>query len=54
MAKELTITEKKKEVEINTLPQYKPPVITTYTSEEIEEKIGPALTCSPAPCITFM
>ena len=29
---------------------YEPPRITTYTSEEILEKIGPAQACSPSPC----
>jgi hypothetical protein len=31
---------------------YVPPRITTYTSEEIIEKIGPAQACSPTPCAT--
>lgn len=31
-------------------PAYVPPRITTYTSEEILEQVGPALTCSIAPC----
>lgn len=31
-------------------PEYVPPVIKTYTSDEIMEEIGPAHACSPAPC----
>jgi len=31
-------------------PEYTPPVIKTYTSEEILEEIGPAQACSPDPC----
>jgi hypothetical protein len=34
-------------------PEYVPPTIRTYTSEEILEKIGPAQACSPSPCSTF-
>jgi len=30
-------------------PVYEPPRITTFTSEELLEQVGPALTCSPAP-----
>jgi|GEM_PF-2627266 len=30
-------------------PAYVPPKITTYTSEEILEQVGPALTCSGSP-----
>jgi hypothetical protein len=32
------------------LPEYVPPKIVTYTSEELLEQVGPALTCSPSPC----
>jgi hypothetical protein len=32
------------------LPAYVPPKIITYTSEELLEQVGPALTCSPSPC----
>ena len=32
------------------LPSYVPPKIVTYTSEELLEQVGPALTCSPSPC----
>jgi hypothetical protein len=32
------------------LPAYVPPKIVTYTSEELLEQVGPALTCSPSPC----
>lgn len=31
-------------------PNYIPPEIISYTSEEIIEKIGPAMACSPDPC----
>jgi hypothetical protein len=31
-------------------PEYTPPKIVTYTSEEILEQIGPAQACSPSPC----
>lgn len=39
--------EKTKE---ETLPPYIPPIIITYTAEQIVEQIGPALACSPNPC----
>jgi hypothetical protein len=32
------------------LQAYVPPKIVTYTSEELLEQVGPALTCSPSPC----
>jgi hypothetical protein len=32
------------------LPRYLPPRIVTYTGEELTEQIGPAHTCSGAPC----
>jgi hypothetical protein len=32
------------------LPDYAPHKIVTYTSEELLEQVGPALTCSPSPC----
>lgn len=31
-------------------PVYTPPTITTYSSEEILDQVGPAQACSPAPC----
>jgi hypothetical protein len=31
-------------------PKYVPPRIVSYSSEEILEQVGPALTCSGAPC----
>ncbi len=34
-------------------PEYIPPTITTYSSEEILEQVGPAQACSPAPCAIF-
>ena len=34
-------------------PVYEPPTITTYSSEEILEQVGPAQACSPAPCAMF-
>ena len=38
----------------NILPQYEPPVVLTYTDEEILEELGPARTlgsggCNPPP-----
>jgi hypothetical protein len=35
------------------MPRYEPPRITTYTSEQILEQIGPAMACSPTPCPTY-
>ncbi len=32
------------------LPAYVPPTVTVYTSQEIIEQVGPALTCSLLPC----
>jgi len=32
---------------------YEPPVVTTYSSEEIAEQAGPARACSPSPCGIF-
>lgn len=32
------------------LPDYVSPTITSYTSEQIMEKIGPAQACSSSPC----
>ena len=32
------------------VPEYIPPKIKTYTSEEILEQIGPAQACSGPPC----
>ncbi|HLO65429.1 MAG TPA: hypothetical protein VK188_00320 [Holophaga sp.] len=32
------------------LPPYEPPRITVYTSQEIVDQVGPALTCSISPC----
>lgn len=34
-------------------PAYAPPTVTTYSSEEILERFGPAQACSPAPCGIF-
>jgi len=39
-----------KETEAETMPEYIPPKIRTYTSDEILEQIGPAQACSPSPC----
>jgi hypothetical protein len=36
----------------NLHPVYVPPRITSYTSQEIIELIGPAQACSPTPCPT--
>jgi hypothetical protein len=30
-------------------PAYVPPTVITYTSEQILEQVGPALTCSGTP-----
>lgn len=40
------------ETEADAVPEYIPPKIVTYTSEQILEQIGPAQTCSPSPCAT--
>lgn len=32
------------------VPAYVKPRIITYTSEELMEQVGPALTCSGTPC----
>ena len=37
------------ETEANAVPEYIPPKIKTYTSDEILEQIGPAMACSPSP-----
>jgi len=34
----------------NDRPEYTPPIIKTYTSDELLEEIGPAQACSPSPC----
>ena len=31
-------------------PKYVPPSIVSYSSEELIEQLGPALSCSPTPC----
>jgi len=41
-----------KEKVLTTVPEYTPPKIVTYTSDEILEEIGPAMACSPLPCAT--
>jgi len=33
-------------------PEYEPPKIVTYTSDQILEQIGPALACSGTECPT--
>ena len=38
-----------KDLPMNDLPVYEPPVITTYASDEILARMGPALTLSGAP-----
>lgn len=43
-------SREKSEEQQNPKPEYVPPQIVTYTSEEILEQIGPAQACSPAPC----
>ncbi len=42
--------KEKREKEEKRTPEYLPPEVTTYTSEEILEQIGPAQACSPSPC----
>ena len=37
------------EIGDSAVPEYIPPKIKTYTSEEILEQIGPAQACSPCP-----
>jgi hypothetical protein len=39
----------KKRDEVKENPDYTPPKITSYTSEEIIEEIGPAQACTSAP-----
>ena len=39
-----------KETERKTMPEYIPPKIITYSSDEILEEIGPAMACSGSPC----
>lgn len=34
------------------LPAYVAPKVTVYTSQEILDQVGPALTCSILPCPT--
>lgn len=34
----------------NTLPQYEPPVVLTYTDEEILNELGPARTMVSGAC----
>ena len=45
------LDENKKPLTDRILPVYTPPVIITYTSEEIMEQIGPAYACSPSPSV---
>jgi hypothetical protein len=49
MAKDATPVGQANHPENLPLPSYVSPKVVTYTSEEIEEQIGPALMCSPAP-----
>ena len=48
--KEPKITKKEKVSKGGHIPEYEPPKIITYTSDEILEEIGPAQACSPDPC----
>jgi hypothetical protein len=50
MAKDATETGQVIHSENLPLPSYVAPRVITYTSEEIEEQIGPALMCSGSPC----
>jgi len=38
-----------RKTEKDPVPEYIPPKIVTYTSDEILEQIGPAMACSPNP-----
>jgi len=38
-------------METRTLPKYEPPVVLTYTNEEILEELGPARTVISGECI---
>ena len=38
------------ETEANAVPDYIPPKIKTYTSDEILAQIGPAQACTGTPC----
>jgi len=49
MAKDATATGQVIHSENLPLPSYVSPKVITYTAEEIEEQIGPALMCSPSP-----
>jgi hypothetical protein len=49
MAKDATASGQVNHPENLPLPSYVSPKVITYTSEEIEEQIGPVLMCSPAP-----
>lgn len=49
MAKDATATGQVIHPENPPLPSYVSPKVVTYTAEEIEEQIGPALMCSPCP-----
>jgi hypothetical protein len=46
----LTNPQGQGELDPGRLPDYVPPKIVTYSSEELLEQVGPALTCSPSPC----
>jgi hypothetical protein len=41
-----------KKKDLKQTPDYVPPKIITYTSEQILEEIGPAQACSPFSCIS--
>ncbi len=47
--RENKITKESEVSEQINLPKYEPPKIITYTSDDIEELIGPAQACSPSP-----
>lgn len=47
----ITDPQELKDQDQKNFPEYTPPKIITYTSEEILEQIGPAHACSPFPCI---
>jgi len=48
--KDMEPREERTKKELKQTPDYVPPKIITYTSEQILEEIGPAQACSPSPC----
>ena len=54
MKENKNITTEQTNKDNNSIPEYEPPRIVTYTEEEILEQIGPAQACSPSPCLTTL